>query len=92
MRFFGIEYWAPVETKVSPFHDEVVFVKTKVGVMAINFNEQIMPELLFHILTDNIRYDFEVNDQNLLIIDEDRSELYHLYTPLRRSAQPYLRE
>lgn len=33
-----------------------------------------------------------MNEESLLIIDEERSELYHLYTPLRRSAQPYLRE
>lgn len=92
MRFFGIEYWAPVDTKVSPFHDEALFVKTKIGVMAINVNEMGFPELLFHVPTDNVMYDFEVNEQNLLIIDQDRTELYHLYTPLRRSAQPYLRE
>jgi hypothetical protein len=39
MRFFGVDYWAPVDTKVSQFHDEVLFVKTKIGVMAININE-----------------------------------------------------
>jgi len=39
MRFFGVEYWAPVDTKISPYHDEVLFVKTKTGVMAININE-----------------------------------------------------
>lgn len=67
-------------------------MKTKIGVMAININEEGIPELLFHIVTDNVRYDFEVNHENLVIIDEDRSELYHLYTPLRRTMQPYLRE
>jgi hypothetical protein len=58
MRFFGVDYWAPVETKVSPFHDEVLFVKTKTGVMAINVNEMGLPELLFHVVTENVRYDF----------------------------------
>ena len=38
MRFFGVDYWAPVEITVSPFHNEVIFVKTKIGVMAINVN------------------------------------------------------
>lgn len=60
--------------------------------MAININEELFPELLFHVVTDNVRYDLEVNEQNLLVIDEERTELYQLYTPLRRSAQPYLRE
>ncbi len=58
----------------------------------MNINEEGFPELLFHVVTDNVRYDLEVNEQNLLVIDEERAELYHLYTPLRRSAQPYLRE
>ena len=92
MRFFGIDYWAPVEITVSPFHNEAIFVKTKIGVMAINVNELGFPELLFYVATDNINYDYEVNEQNLLILDEDRAELYHMYTPLRRSAQPYMRE
>ncbi len=60
--------------------------------MAININEEGMPELLFHLATDNVRYDFEVNHESLVIIDEDRCEFYHLYTPLRRTMQPYLRE
>lgn len=60
--------------------------------MAININQEGFPELLFHVVTDNVRYDLEVNEQNLLVIDEERAELYYLYTPLRRSAQPYLRE
>lgn len=42
--------------------------------------------------TDNVKYDFEVNHENLVIIDEDRCEFYHLYTPLRRTMQPYLRD
>ena len=62
MRFFGVDYWAPVDIKVSPFHDEVIFVKTKVGVMAINVNEMAFPELLFTAPTNNAKYDFEVNE------------------------------
>jgi hypothetical protein len=50
-----------VSTKVSQYHDEVIFIKTKTGVMALNINEQAFPELLFQVKTDNIRYDFEVN-------------------------------
>jgi hypothetical protein len=38
MRFFGVEYFAPVNTKVSQYHDELIFLKTKTGVMAININ------------------------------------------------------
>lgn len=39
MRFFGVSYFAPVNIKVSRFHKEVIFLKTKTGVMAININE-----------------------------------------------------
>lgn len=70
MRFFGVEYFAPVSVKVSRFHGEAIFLKTKTGVMAINVNEQALPELLFTIPTTNIRYDFEVNHEQLLIITE----------------------
>jgi len=61
MRFYNVQYFAPVSTKVSQYHDEVIFVKTKTGVMVLNINEQAFPELLFQVKTDNIRYDFEVN-------------------------------
>ena len=37
-------------------------------------------------------YDFEVNHDTLLILGEDISTLYGLYTPLRRTKLPYLRE
>lgn len=36
--------------------------------MAINVNEDNIPELLFTIPTNNVRYDFEVNDRSLMII------------------------
>jgi hypothetical protein len=36
---FGVQYFAPVKTKISIHHDEVAFVQTKTGVMAININE-----------------------------------------------------
>jgi hypothetical protein len=58
MRFFGVEYFAPVNIKLSRFHGEVIFLKTKVGVMAINVNEDNLPELLFTVPTNNARYDF----------------------------------
>lgn len=58
MRFFGVEYFAPVSLKVSRFHKEAIFLKTKVGVVVLNVNEDYMPELLFVIPTTNIRYDF----------------------------------
>jgi len=38
MRFFGVTYFAPVDLKISRFHKEVIFLKTKSGVMAINVN------------------------------------------------------
>jgi hypothetical protein len=43
MSFFGVNYFAPVLSKVSIHHDEVVFVQTKTGVMAININEAGWP-------------------------------------------------
>ena len=58
MRFFGVDYFAPVDIKVSIHHDEVAFVKTKNGVMGINVNEMGFPELLFHIKTSTSLYDF----------------------------------
>jgi hypothetical protein len=39
MHFFGVEYFAPVDIKVSRFHNEAIFLKTKTGVMALNVNE-----------------------------------------------------
>lgn len=68
MRFFGVEYFAPVNVKVSKFHNEAIFLKTKTGVMVMNVNEDALPELLYIIPTINIRYDFEVNHEQLLII------------------------
>lgn len=47
MSFFGVFYFAPISTKVSAYHDEVVFIETKTGVMAVNINEMGLPELLF---------------------------------------------
>ena len=92
MRFFGVEYFAPINLKLSRFHGEVIFLKTKVGVMAINVNEDNLPELLFTIPTNNARYDFEVNARSLMIITEDGSTLYQLQTPLRRSDPPIKRQ
>ena len=43
MRFFGVSYFAPVDIKISRFHKEVVFLKTKSGVMALNINEDFLP-------------------------------------------------
>jgi hypothetical protein len=43
MRFFGVEYFAPVSIKVSRFHGEAIFLKTKTGVMAMNVNEEALP-------------------------------------------------
>lgn len=39
LRFFGVTYFAPVDIKISRFHKEVIFLKTKSGVMALNINE-----------------------------------------------------
>jgi hypothetical protein len=38
MSFFGVNYFSPVDMKVSIHHDEVLFVRTKTGVVAININ------------------------------------------------------
>ena len=58
MRFFGVQYFAPVDLKVSRFHHEIIFLKTKTGIMVMNINEQSIPLLLYVIPTINIRYDF----------------------------------
>lgn len=58
MRFFGVNYFAPVGIKVSRFHKEAIFLQTKSGVMALNVNEAFIPQLLFTVPTTNIRYDF----------------------------------
>ena len=58
MQFFGVQYFAPIDLKVSIHHDEVAFVKTKTGIMAMNINEQGFPELLFQIPTPTSVYDF----------------------------------
>jgi len=43
MRFFGVTYFAPVNLKISGFHPEAIFLKTKTGLIALNINEQLMP-------------------------------------------------
>lgn len=43
LRFFGVEYFAPIETKVSIYHYEVIFIRSKNGVMAMNINRQGIP-------------------------------------------------
>ena len=90
MAFFGISYFAPVSIKLSPYHKEVAFVKTKTGVMAMNINRRGMPELLFHIRTDTALYDFEITRDSILIITGYNFELYRLVTPLRRIDPPFL--
>jgi hypothetical protein len=92
LRFFGVDYFAPVNLKISRFHKEAIFLKTKTGVMALNVNEDYLPELLFHIKTTNIRYDFEINEGHVLIITELSSTIYELQTPLRRIDPPMKRQ
>jgi len=70
MRFFGVKYFAPVSLKVSRFHKEAIFLKTKTGIMVFNVNEDFLPELLFTVDTVNIMYDFEVNHDHLLVLTE----------------------
>lgn len=43
MNFFGVFYFAPVNTKVSIYHDEVIFIQAKTGVLAVNVNEMGFP-------------------------------------------------
>jgi hypothetical protein len=92
MRFFGVAYFAPVSLKVSRFHREAVFLKTKTGVMAINVNEDYIPELLFTVPAINIKYDFEINHQHILVLTSESSTLYDLQVPLRRQADPLKRQ
>ena len=58
LQFFRIDYFAPVETKVSIYHYETVFIKSKNGVFAFNINRQGIPELLFDIKTTTSLFDF----------------------------------
>lgn len=92
MRFFGVSYFAPVTVKVSRFHKETIFLKTKTGVMTLNINEEAIPQLLFTVPTNNIRYDFEINQYNILILTETSATVYGLQLPLRRSAPPLRRQ
>ena len=68
MSFFRVDYFAPVNIKVSRFHKEAIFLKTKTGIMVINVNEDFLPELLYRVETTNINYDFEINHDHLLIL------------------------
>lgn len=61
MAFFGVQYFSPIKVKVSIYHDEVTFLQTKTGLMALNINELGFPELLFNIRTTTSKFDFEVN-------------------------------
>lgn len=91
LHWFGVPYFAPVSVKVSRFHKEAIFVKTKVGLFTFNVNEQSIPELLFKIDTKNINYDFEVNHDHLLMMTSDYTSLYDLQAPLRRQNPPFRR-
>ena len=70
LHFFGIDYFAPVDIKVSRFHDEAIFLQTKTGVIVMNVDEDAIATLLFTIPTLNIRYDFEINHNHLLVMTE----------------------
>ena len=91
MRFYGVKYFAPVGIKVSRFHTEFIFLKTKTGVMAISVNDDYVPELVFTLETRNIEYDFEINRDRGLIISEDHVEFWEIYPPLRRIKPPAYR-
>ena len=43
MRFYHYSYFAPVNIKVSRFHKEAIFIKTKTGILAMNVNEDYIP-------------------------------------------------
>ena len=92
MRFFGVDYFAPVNLKVSRFHKEAIFLKTKTGIMVMNLNEDCIGQLLFKVDTLNGVYDFQVNHDHLLILNSTDSSLYDLDIPLRRQRPPYLRQ
>lgn len=92
MTFYGVTYFAPVNIKVSRFHKEAIFLKTKTGIIALNVNEQSVPEYLFTVDTNNINYDFEVNHRQLLLLLTEASALYELQVPLRRLSSPIRRQ
>jgi hypothetical protein len=89
MRFLGVQYFAPVDAETSPYHFEVLFLKTKTGLMAISVNEQGFPELLFQIpvLRD---YSYEIARDSILIITEIDMQLYRLSIPVSRNTNPIL--
>ena len=90
MKFFGVDYFAPYDLAASIYHDEIIFVFTKTGPMAMNINEEGLPDLLFHLKLSTSEYDFEVNADTLLLITKNYTSLYRLELPIRRGAMPFL--
>ena len=43
MAFYNVKYFAPVGIKVSRYHPEFIFIKTKTGVMAVSVNDEYIP-------------------------------------------------
>lgn len=91
MSAFGVYYFAPVDMKVSLYHDEVVFVRCKTGVLGLNINEKGFPEIVLNLATSTSNYDFEVNMDTMLIITKTTTTMYRLQVPFRRYyAAPFV--
>ena len=90
MRYFGVRYFAPMECLTSVYHSEVVFLKTKTGVMIMQVDEYGIPLLLDQIPIPTANYDMEISSDNILIIEQDSASLYQLQTPLVPNKHPFL--
>ena len=70
MRFFGVPYFAPMECQTSIYHSEVLFLKTKTGVMIMQVDEIGIAVLLYTIPMTTSKYEMEISNDNVLIFDE----------------------
>lgn len=89
MKYFGVPYFAPMECETSIYHDEIVFLKTKTGVIALQVDEIGIAILMFTIPMSTSKYEMEISNDNILIFDETEAHLYQLQVPLMRNQHPY---
>ena len=57
MKYFGVPYFAPMECETSIYHDEVLFLKTKTGVLILQVDELGIAVLLYTISMSESQYE-----------------------------------
>lgn len=89
MRYHGIPYFAPMECETSIYHDEVLFLKTKTGVIVMQVDEIGFAIVLYTIPMQTSSYEMEISDDNVLIFTATEAHLWQLQVPLTQNHAPF---